>query len=111
MVNFYSILAKAIVDAAPSDAEREGIVELLWGAHQHHNVELNVGLYSGLEPETVAWLKPVIDSTSETYRRQHPRDQVPNFDSARDGAYIQDLAENVSRVSREFYMQQRGRLK
>lgn len=108
MGNFFSVLAQAIIDAAPVGEEQDEIVNRLWGAHAHHSIERGINMYRGLSEETQRWLRPVIQKTTEAYRQKHPREQIPDFESARDGGHIQTLAEATSDAIRRFRVPREG---
>lgn len=110
-MSFFSVLAQAILDAAPKGEERDEIAGRLWGAHAHNSTEKGIGLYNGLSEKTQSWLRPVIQKTAAAYKRKHPREQVPNFDLVESGEYIQDLAESTSRASTKYYECGQCRLK
>ena len=104
--DYFKELAKRILQGAPSDEIRMQIGDQIWGAHTHH-IAGKSGILDLLSPETVEWLKPVLDEHQQSWLEKHPQQYGVDLRNRKQGGHIQSLAEAVSKATREWFTETR----
>lgn len=108
-MSFLTVVAQALLSLGKNQRDRDQLVLELSNRHAHQNLEgksQQQGFYAGMKPGIRRRVQPVIEATAEAYKKKHPKEFVPDFNTMEGAANAQELSEEVASANRRFFNRQ-----
>ena len=100
--DYFHVLGEKLLRACPVKERMELSTEIA-GAH-HHHLAGKTGLFDLLKPETIKWMKPIVDEFQTDWESTHPKQNLDIRNSSR-GSDIQWLYEAIDEVGRNKFQE------